>query len=55
MISFLLSVLVLILGSFFSGSFPERVFGADKAAAILANRLADRVDFTLTQTTGKLP
>lgn len=47
MISFILSVIVLILGYYIYGSFLERVFGADKDAATPANRLADGVDFVV--------
>ena len=47
MISFIVSVIVLILGYYIYGSYMERVFGADKDAATPANRLADGVDFVV--------
>ena len=47
MISFLISIIVLILCYYIYGSFLERVFGADKAAITPANRLADGVDFVV--------
>ena len=45
MISFLLSVVALILGYFVYGKFVEKVFGVDEHRKTPATKLADGVDF----------
>ena len=50
MITFIVSVILLILGYKVYGTFLEKVFGAEKAALTPANRLADGVDFVVLPT-----
>ena len=45
MISFLISILVLIIGYFTYGKFVEKIFGVDKERTTPAVRLRDEVDF----------